>query len=111
MTSEEARTGRALAFKLWAWIDRLFPDADRAEPLKRALEERFGDDTRAVSSELCGEIEAVAHGFSRHFALEYVGMASSRQCGGQRRGRLQSVVDASHGSGAGARRTTTVDPR
>jgi hypothetical protein len=72
MTSEEAGTARALAFKLCAWIDRLFPDADRAERLERALEERFGDDTRAVSSELCGEIEAVAHGFSRHFALEYV---------------------------------------
>jgi hypothetical protein len=45
-------------------------DADRAEQLKQALDERFGDDTRAVTGELCGEIEAVAHDFSRHFALE-----------------------------------------
>jgi C-terminal processing protease CtpA/Prc len=53
-------------------IDRLFPDADRGERLKRALGERFGDDARAVTDDLCREIEAVAHAFSRHFALEYV---------------------------------------
>jgi hypothetical protein len=47
----------------------LFPDADRGA---RALGERFGDDLRAVDSELCGEIEAVAHDYSRHVALEYV---------------------------------------
>jgi len=72
MTTEEVGTARALASDLCAWIDRLFPDADRGERLKRALDERFGDDTRAVTSALCGEIEAVAHDFSRHFALEYV---------------------------------------
>jgi C-terminal processing protease CtpA/Prc len=65
-------TARALASDLSGWIDRLFPDADRGERLKRALDERFGDDARAVTSELCGEIEAVAHDFSRHFALEHV---------------------------------------
>jgi hypothetical protein len=72
MTSEEAATARALITDLGTWIDRLFPDADRGERLKRALHERFGDDARAVTGEVCGEIEAVAHGFSRHFALEYV---------------------------------------
>jgi hypothetical protein len=69
MTPEAVGT---LASDLCAWIDRLFPDADRGERLKRALDERFGDDGRAVTAELCREIEAVAHGFSRHFALEYV---------------------------------------
>jgi hypothetical protein len=54
------------------WIDRLFPDLDRGEGLKRALDERFGDDGRAVTDELCREVEAVAHEFSRHFELEYV---------------------------------------
>ena len=72
MTTAGAGTARALASDLCAWIDRLFPDADRGERLKRALTERFGDDTRAVSRELCGEVETVAHEFSRHFALEYV---------------------------------------
>ena len=72
MTTGEAGTARALASMLCAWIDRLFPDADRGERLKRALEERFGDDTRAVTGELCAEIDAVAHAFSRHFELEYV---------------------------------------
>ena len=72
MTTAPAGTARALASDLCAWIDRLFPDADRGERLKRALGERFGDDTRAVSRELCGEVETVAHEFSRHFALEYV---------------------------------------
>ena len=62
----------ALVSDLCAWIDRLFPDADRAERLKRALGERFGEDARAVTAEVCREVEAVAHGFSRHFALEYV---------------------------------------
>ena len=68
----EAGTAGALARQLCAWIDRLFPDAERGERLKRALDERFGDDTRVVSDALCREVEAVAHGFSRHFALEYV---------------------------------------
>lgn len=68
----EAGTAGALAFDLCAWIDRLFPDADRGERLKRALNERFGDDARAVTDGLCREVEAVAHEFSRHFALEYV---------------------------------------
>jgi hypothetical protein len=68
----EAGTVGALAWQLCAWIDRLFPDADRGERLKRALDERFGDDTRAVSDDLCREVEAVAQDFSRHLALEYV---------------------------------------
>jgi peptidase S41-like protein len=68
----EACTAGALACDLCAWIDRLFPDADRGERLKRALDERFGDDARAVTEDLCREVEAVAHEFSRHFALEYV---------------------------------------
>jgi peptidase S41-like protein len=68
----EAGTVGALVAELCAWIDRLFPDADRAERLRRALEERFGADARAATEELCGELEAVAHAFSRHFALEYV---------------------------------------
>lgn len=72
MSPEEAETAQALASHLCAWIDRLFPDLDRAERLKRALGARFGNDTRAVTADLCREIEAVAHDFSRHFALEYV---------------------------------------
>jgi hypothetical protein len=68
----EAGTVGDLARDLCAWIDRLFPDPDRGERLKRALEERFGDDARAVSDDVCREFEAVAHGFSRHLALEYV---------------------------------------
>jgi hypothetical protein len=71
MTAEVATAG-ALARQLCAWIDRLFPDAERGERLGRALDERFGDDARVVSDELCREVEAVAHEFSRHFALEYV---------------------------------------
>jgi len=62
----------ALASDLCAWIDRLFPDADRGERLKGALEKRFGGDARAVTDKVCREIEAVAHDFSRHLALEYV---------------------------------------
>jgi hypothetical protein len=62
----------ALVWQLCAWIDRLFPDADRGERLKQALVERFGDDARAVSEDLCREVEAVAHDFSRHLELEYV---------------------------------------
>jgi hypothetical protein len=72
MTTDDAGTARALTSSLCAWIDRLFPDADRGARLERALEQRFGDDTRAVTRELCDEVEAVAHAFSRHFALEYV---------------------------------------
>ncbi len=71
MTPEAATVGD-MARGLCAWIDRLFPDAERGERLKRALEERFGDDARAVSDDLCREVEAVAHGFSRHLALAYV---------------------------------------
>jgi hypothetical protein len=68
----EAGTVGALTSSLCAWIDRLFPDADRGERLKRALEERFGDDARPVSDDLCRDVEAVAHEFSRHLELEYV---------------------------------------
>jgi len=64
----EPGTAGALASEVCAWLDRLFPDADRGERLKRALGERFGDDGRAVTAELCREVEAVAHGFSRHLA-------------------------------------------
>jgi Peptidase family S41 len=68
----EAGTVGALVWDLCAWLDRLFPDADRGERLKRTLDERFGDDARAVSDDLCREVEGVAHDFSRHLALEYV---------------------------------------
>ena len=68
----EAGTVGALVRDLSGWIDRLFPDADRGERLTRALGERFGDDARAVTGDLCREVEGVAHGFSRHLALEYV---------------------------------------
>jgi hypothetical protein len=68
----EAGTAGALASGLCAWVDRLFPDAERGERLKRALEGRFGGDARAVTDDLCREVEEVAHEFSRHFALEYV---------------------------------------
>ena len=62
----------ALTSELCAWLDRLFPDLDRGERLKQALAERFGDDGRPVSAELCREIEVVARAFSRHFELEFV---------------------------------------
>ena len=66
------QTAHVLASELGAWFDRLFPDVDRGEQLKRALTERFGDDVRPVTAELCREFETVAHAFSRHFALEFV---------------------------------------
>jgi hypothetical protein len=69
--SDEADTAAALVVDLCAWIDRLFPDADRGRRLKGALEERSGADTRLVNEELCRELEAVAHAFSRHVVLEY----------------------------------------
>jgi Peptidase family S41 len=72
MTTEEPGTARALTSSLCAWIERLFPDADRGERLTRALDARFGDDPRAVTGELCAELEAVAHDYSRHLELEYV---------------------------------------
>lgn len=68
----EAGTAGALVSALCVWLDRLFPDADRGERLKRALVERFGDDVRAVTDAVCREVEGVARDFSRHFALEYV---------------------------------------
>jgi Peptidase family S41 len=67
-----AGTAAALTGDLRAWIDRLFPDPERGERLARALDERFGEDPRAVTEDLCREVEAAAHAFSRHFALEYV---------------------------------------
>jgi hypothetical protein len=72
----DAGTAGALVSGLCAWIDRLFPDPGRGERLTRALEERFGGDPRAVTDELCREVEAVAHAFSRHLAIEYVGDGS-----------------------------------
>jgi hypothetical protein len=68
----EGETAAGLVGDLCAWFDRLFPDADRGQRLKAVLEERFGEDRRAVTEELCREVEAVAHRFSRHFELEYV---------------------------------------
>ena len=68
----EAGTVAALVVDLCAWIDRLFPDAERGGRLERALDERFGDDARAVSDGVCHEVEGVAHEFSRHLELEYV---------------------------------------
>jgi Peptidase family S41 len=68
----EAETAGALAAGLCAWIDRLFPDTDRGERLKRALAAQFGDDPRAVTAEVCREVEAVAHDLSRHVELEFV---------------------------------------
>jgi hypothetical protein len=72
MTTEEPGAARALTSGLCAWIERLIPDPDRGERLVRALRGRFGDDTRAVTSELCRELEAVAHEHSRHLELQYV---------------------------------------
>ena len=74
--THEAATVGALVIELRAWIDRLFPDAERGERLERALDERFGGDARPVTDELCREVEGVAHDFSRHFALEYVAEGS-----------------------------------
>ena len=74
--THEAGTVGALVVELRAWIDRLFPDAERGERLERALDERFGGDARPVTDELCREVEGVAHAFSRHFALEYVAEGS-----------------------------------
>jgi hypothetical protein len=70
--SQEAQSAAALVADLCAWIDRLLPDVDRGARLKRALEARFDDDARAVTEEVCRDIEAVSHEYSRHFALEYV---------------------------------------
>ena len=61
----EAGTAAQLVSALRPWIDRLFPDTGRGERLVRALDERFGDDARAMTDELCREVEAVAHEFSR----------------------------------------------
>lgn len=72
MTTPTAETAAGLVSALGAWIARLFPDADRGERLAEALRVRFGNDPRPVTGELCREVEAVAHGFSRHFELEYV---------------------------------------
>jgi Peptidase family S41 len=62
----------ALIEGLCRWTDVLFPDPERGERLKAALLDRFGDDRRAVSADVCIEIEAVAQRFARHVALEYV---------------------------------------
>ena len=61
----ESGTAAQLVSALRPWIDRLFPDTDRAERLVRALDERFGDDARPVTDEMRREVEAVAHEFSR----------------------------------------------
>jgi hypothetical protein len=87
MPTGESGTVQALTSDLRAWIDRLFPDLDRGERLKRALAERFGNDTRAVTADVCREIEAVAHDYSRHFALEYVPTERSSPTPSRRAGR------------------------
>ena len=61
----------ALIEGLCRWTDMLFPDAERGGHMKTALLDRFGDDQRAVSADVCAEIEAVAQRFARHLALEY----------------------------------------
>lgn len=61
----------ALIGGLCRWTDVLFPDPERGERLKAALQDRFGDDRRAVSADVCIEIEAIAQRFARHVALEY----------------------------------------
>jgi C-terminal processing protease CtpA/Prc len=61
----------ALIGGLCRWNDVLFPDAERGARLKAALLDRFGEDQRAVSADVCAEIEAVAWRFARHLALEY----------------------------------------
>ncbi len=66
-----SQDARALTAALCAWTDRVFPDLERGQRLKGALAERFGGDERPLSAEVCREFEAVAHGFSRHFALEF----------------------------------------
>jgi C-terminal processing protease CtpA/Prc len=62
----------ALIEGLCRWTDELFPDAERGERLRAALVDDFGDDGRAVGADVCAEVEAVAQGFARHIALEYV---------------------------------------
>ena len=61
----------ALIGGLCRWTDVLFPDAERGARMKAALLDRFGADQRAVSADVCAEIEAVARRFARHVALEY----------------------------------------
>jgi C-terminal processing protease CtpA/Prc len=63
-------TTRALVSALGAWIDRLFPDRERGERLRQALDD--AGDEREVSEPVCRELEAVAQRFARHFELEYV---------------------------------------
>ena len=61
----------ALVSALVPWIDRLFPDPERAGRLRQALEERFGDDAREAGEAECREIERTARAFSRHFTLKF----------------------------------------
>ena len=64
-------TAQELVDRLGAWIDRLFPDPERGGRLMRALRDRFGGDGRSVTPEVCREVEAVAHAFSRHLELRF----------------------------------------
>jgi hypothetical protein len=64
-------TVRALAGRLDGWLDRRFPEPERGARLRAVLADRFGSDERPVTAETCREIEAVAHGFSRHLELEF----------------------------------------
>jgi hypothetical protein len=113
-----AGSAGALASDLCAWIDRLFPDADRGERLKGALEERFGGDARAVTDEVCREIEAVAHDFSRHLALEYVADGSlvpdMRLTPHVRallpEGRVRDAITATNWEGTGVRPDIPCEP-
>ena len=67
-----AGTTDALIGALIAWIDRLFPDPPRGERLKQSLGDSFGGDSRAVTAEVCAEIEAASHEHSRHLDLQFV---------------------------------------
>src|SRR5690242_18929059 len=67
-----ARRAAELVSALGAWIDRLFPAADRGERLNRTLADRFAGEGRPVTAELCREVEAVAHRFARHLTFDYV---------------------------------------
>lgn len=57
---------------LITWVGRLFPDPPRGERLERSLAARFGGDSRAVTAEVCAEIEATCHEHSRHLDLQFV---------------------------------------
>jgi C-terminal processing protease CtpA/Prc len=69
--ASSADTTATLIRALVEWIDRLFPDPARAERLRSALVDRFGDDPRPVTGEICAGVEAVCQEVSRHLELHY----------------------------------------